>query len=302
MAREFIGVRPYSTYPELVRRLKSDVLLFDRIGVSDLTHSLMYEASVAKSPEQKRLVAELESLIEKGIVFKPETGGFQDPRLKVTAAYRDFMRLRGKYSEFLSDAIAASSEGTVLVFDPGQGLSFEESNVRLDAALLSLIPGVEAVPILPTSPTPVGAKADIVQVVVNALPTPADDESWERILEFRADTAAREQFARLRDWMNDMARGGLTPGEVEDRLEAHLADYREHMRVHKMKVETGMLETVVIAAAEWIEDLSKFNWGKLAKGLFAFKHRQINLLESELKAPGRAVAFVDAARAAFGTS
>ena len=31
------------------------------------------------------------------------------------------------------------------------------------------------------------------------------------------------------------------------------------------------------------------------------RHRQINLLESELKAPGRAVAFVDAARAAFGT-
>jgi hypothetical protein len=64
------------------------------------------------------------------------------------------------------------------------------------------------------------------------------------------------------------------------------------MRLHKMKTNVGVLETVVVSTAEILEDLIKFNWGKLAKTLFSFKQREIALLEGELKAPGNEVAYI----------
>jgi hypothetical protein len=67
-----------------------------------------------------------------------------------------------------------------------------------------------------------------------------------------------------------------------------------------MKTTKGAFETVITLVAETAENLAKVRWGKLAKGLFAVSARRIDLLEAELKAPGREIAYVFRARQNLG--
>ncbi|MGH9903111.1 MAG: hypothetical protein ACRD68_14990, partial [Pyrinomonadaceae bacterium] len=69
--------------------------------------------------------------------------------------------------------------------------------------------------------------------------------------------------------MNEVARAKLPPAEVEEKLEHLINDYQEHMKLHELKVNKGALETVVVARMEFLEDLVRVKWGKIAKGLFA---------------------------------
>jgi hypothetical protein len=71
------------------------------------------------------------------------------------------------------------------------------------------------------------------------------------------------------------------------------------MHLHQMKTKTGVLEIVVTTGAEIAEDLVKFRWGKLAKAPFTITHKKIDLLQAEMKAPGREIAYVVKAKKTF---
>lgn len=61
----------------------------------------------------------------------------------------------------------------------------------------------------------------------------------------------------------------------------------------------GAFETVLPVGAEFIENIVKLNLGKAAKQLFTFKHRQIDLMEAEIKSPGSEVAYILHSREKF---
>lgn len=145
-------------------------------------------------------------------------------------------------------------------------------------------------------------KSDVIQIVFNTLPTPDDSVPWEKLLEFRNDPDTIGKFLGLRNWMNDIIRANLTPIEVEQKLEWMIYDYRNHIKLHKMKVGTSTLETILIAGAEFLEDLVRLKWGNLAKGLFSLKHNKIALLEEEMRAPGREIAYIVKAQEAYPNS
>jgi hypothetical protein len=56
----------------------------------------------------------------------------------------------------------------------------------------------------------------------------------------------------------------------------------------------------MIAPLEILEDLVQFRWSKLAKGMLSVRKRNVELLEAEMKAPGRECAYVFDARKRFG--
>lgn len=60
------------------------------------------------------------------------------------------------------------------------------------------------------------------------------------------------------------------------------------------------MEAYVIPALELVEDLVRFKWSKIAKGAVVVKKRNLELLEAEMKAPGRECAYVFDARRTFG--
>jgi len=54
------------------------------------------------------------------------------------------------------------------------------------------------------------------------------------------------------------------------------------------------------APLEIIEDVAKLRWSKIVKGVFSARHGKVELLEAEMKAPGRECAYVFDARTRFG--
>ena len=304
--RTRVGVRPFDSFSS-VDELKRDSLLFDQIAISELSMNLGYAEEYAETDEDRRRIAELQYLRENNVVFEPSVN-INDPRLVDTPVYRDYKRSLAALTGVLESMLSgnAPADGGITFFSLGPGLSTTEINTRLDAALLSLQPNIEAFPVLQGS---IGSldgkdapKADVLQVVLTALPVPSPDTSWERVLEVRNDTDVRHKFTRLREWISETARSQLPPIEVAEKLEALIAQYREAMAVYDLKVHATTLETVVVTVAELAEDLVKFKWGKLAQGLFTLRHRRIALMESELKAPGREVAYVDVVERAFSKS
>ena len=89
-----------------------------------------------------------------------------------------------------------------------------------------------------------------------------------------------------------MTKANVSPRELADEIEWLLHEYETYMRVHEMKVRRGVLETVITGAAQMAEDFVKIKWGKLAKMPFAISARKIELLEAELKAPGREITYI----------
>ncbi|MBA2732392.1 MAG: hypothetical protein H0U54_05825 [Acidobacteria bacterium] len=143
-------------------------------------------------------------------------------------------------------------------------------------------------------------KADVILIVVNALPVPDEKTSWEQIIEYRSDPESFGKFLALRCWMTEVAKSNLSIREVEESLEWLLYDYQRHLKLHKMKVNIEAFETMLTVGAEFLENLVKINWGKAAKLLFTFKHRKVELLEAEIKSPGSEVAYILESRKQFG--
>jgi len=66
-----------------------------------------------------------------------------------------------------------------------------------------------------------------------------------------------------------------------------------------LKSQVGAVETIVVGTAEILEDVVRLKWGEIAKRLYSFKHRRIELLEGEMTAPGSEVAYIVKARNQF---
>lgn len=134
--------------------------------------------------------------------------------------------------------------------------------------------------------------SNVAHVVLKAMPQPDEHTPWEAILEYRVDPEARGKFFRLKNWMNEAARVQRPLNELEDELRELVYEYQEHMKVHRLKVGTGTLETVINVAAEIAEGIVRLEWSKSAKALFVINNRRVALLEAERSAPGRQLAYI----------
>lgn len=177
---------------------------------------------------------------------------------------------------------------------------------RLECETLRSSSEVDAVSLRMPSPrvlVPEGlrvALGDVQQVTIDAMPEPSETTPLDTILDFRDDPQTKGKLLALRRWMTRMAKANTSQRELADELEWLLHEYETYMQVYRMKVRKGVLETVIAGAAEMAEDFVKIKWGELAKIPFAISTRKIELLESELKAPGREIAYVAHARSEFG--
>jgi hypothetical protein len=124
------------------------------------------------------------------------------------------------------------------------------------------------------------------------MPEPDESTPLDRILEFRNDPVAMSKLRALRRWMAKMTKANVSPRELADELQWLLDEYETYMKVHEMKIRRGVVETLITGTAEMLENLVKIKWGELAKMLFAISARKIDLLEAELKAPGREISYV----------
>jgi hypothetical protein len=140
---------------------------------------------------------------------------------------------------------------------------------------------------------------DVAHIVLSSVPVPRADAPWEQINEFRQDEDSRLRLFDLRSWMRKMTTQAATARELENEVEALLHNYERHMRVHKMKCDPGVLETIVTMAPTLVQNMLTLKFGEAAKALFTAKHRKIALLEAELTAPGKELAYISQAANEF---
>jgi len=143
------------------------------------------------------------------------------------------------------------------------------------------------------------APRKVLEIILPKIPIPSETTSWEEIMEFRNDPDSQTKFLALRDWMNEVARNKLSYVEIEQKAEYLVSQYEQHMKVHKMKTKPGIFQTTIVSGTEILEDIVTVKWSKVAKRLFLFKAKKVELLEAELKATGRELAYVVKARERF---
>lgn len=153
---------------------------------------------------------------------------------------------------------------------------------------------------LPLIDKKVAHKEEVLFVLLKNIPTPSEDTSYEQIKDFFQDPDSKEKMVRLKDWVNELTSMKSSFIELQEKIDFLINEYRSHMALHKIKNQAGAFETVVQGTAEMMEAAVSGKFSKIVSPLFAAKHQQIAMLESEMNAPGRKLAYIIKTQDEFG--
>ncbi len=146
------------------------------------------------------------------------------------------------------------------------------------------------------------ARSRVLRVVFESLPLPNSETPWEAIVDWRRDPEATEQYRALRAWIARFARENPEAVDIEEELISKLATYERYIAIQHKKMQRTRLEAVVLPLAEIAEDALHLRLSGAASKLFGLFKEEVGLLESELSAPGREVAYIASSRARFGSN
>jgi hypothetical protein len=140
----------------------------------------------------------------------------------------------------------------------------------------------------------------ILDLVLSGIPQPTSETPWEAIIDWRNDEEAKIKFRRLKNWMNKVSeRKDLNLNHLQDEVSHLLDEYQQYMKIQDAKFSSGALRTIVTTAAEVCESLMKLKFKSLAEMPFKINDAHIAMQEAELKAPGRALAYIVDAQKKF---
>jgi hypothetical protein len=293
--------------------LKQQALLFDQIGFFKLSrfHGILEETlGVFKNTfpvvlkKVETVASELRWLQQEGLIFelnlKEEFSNLLNMKQRLGQKFTDAQSL-------LTKVITIQNLDLKTVKDKTQQADLiaeqQISLLRLLAIIMETTRDVTTVTTFPYSKyayeLPDSKKGYIAQIVINKFPMPNNETPWEQIIDYRNDSENQNNLLGLRQWILKISREELSKTEIEDEIEWRINEFQSHMKLHKMKANTETLEVIVKAPLEIIENLIRLKFSKIPEPFFAFKKRQINLLEAELNAPGRELAYINKAREAF---
>jgi len=304
--RKYVGLRSginllvFRTEP--VELLKQQALLFDQIGILDLNKCLEYDLSL--DDEQ---LGDIQWLIEKNLIYNLAIQPFEAGTNKEVVAYLAEAGLESYAHTLNYKALLKASgiQGKSILDEKWYGWrnAQESVSLRLLAIQVETLDNVNPVPFLPESQfvldIPNSKVTDVAQVIINKLPLPDQTTPWESIFEYRDDTDVKQSLLSLRRWMRKIAEQNLPVHEIEEELEWLMNEFQAHMKLHKMKSNTETIETIIKVPLEMLENLVKFNFSKLVDPLFAMRKRKLSLLEAEINAPGKDIAYVIKTNEAF---
>lgn len=135
-------------------------------------------------------------------------------------------------------------------------------------------------------------KATVHSVIIRNFPTISPDISTEKLAELKGDEEANLRLHRLKNWMLDLSNSKLTEKEINQKIEYLLLEYQKQLDLHKLKYDTGIVETFVTLGLEVLENIVKLNLSKAAKVFFDIQKKELTLLEAEEKLTGKEVAYL----------
>jgi hypothetical protein len=273
-------------------KLRRNALLFDRVAVSELTTKLAARGSQgAYDSLRPERLADLQSLVDQGVLFDPHTN-FADDTLMDIPVHRDYLSARAAVQSELETLLehlsADKANGRSLVvgdrMEVNAGLSAQECNIRLDAALMRRELAITALTLLPTYPGPISwretAPTDIMRIAAAGLPMPADSVKWQTIQELRADNESKSKLRRLRAWITDVATKQQSLKQILEALKDLISDYHRYLNERHVTVRFCSIGTIVIVSPQFGEEFAKGE--RIKTNLMSIRHSRASLMESEL--------------------
>jgi hypothetical protein len=222
---------------------------------------------------------ELKTLKDKLLDHKSKDNVAKDDVLQIINLIERFKHEANGLTEDLGKA-QIKRESIIARFISIKTMYFEKTDA------VSLIPCYEF------SKIPTSRKSEVARVAINKLPIPDETTPWEQIMDFRNDANNQSALLNLRRWIRKISSENLSAAEIEEELEWLLNEYERNINLHRIKSNTNAIEVFVKTPLELLENLLTLKFSKLADPLFAIKKRKISLLEAELQAPGREVAYI----------
>lgn len=285
-----IGIRFPDQRINNIDYLKKEILFFDEIAIPDATNFVEFYLEDCAS-------AELEYLLNKGIVrdtshYINQSGlsmqEIEDLRNSAMVYERQIWQKERTDPNALFGMVALADTAI-------------NSRIRADALIVGKVPSMMAIPIFSTNNYNIASVAtkqtEVLQIILRNMPLPSPHLSWEHLIDFHKNPEARKRRNNLKRWISLISSGEKHLHEIEDELEAGLDAYEEYMKIQKIKYEYGIFETLVTTTAEVLENILKLRIGKLARLPFEISKKRIDLLDAELKAPGREFSYISYIRA-----
>lgn len=135
-------------------------------------------------------------------------------------------------------------------------------------------------------------KQDVVHIVLKQFPLISNETSIEQIIEFKSDSDIKLRYYELMDFVTTVSKSNLTLKEIEEKIVFLLFQYKEGLKLHKLKYNSSTLGTICINAAQIIEDISKLKFSEVAKTIFEVNKTEIQLIEAERQLKGRELSYI----------
>lgn len=299
--RTFIGIanfRPYLNDPQFP---KKELFLFDKVVLLEL-RELLEGMKLSGLEYRLRQAAELEWMLDAGLVVEHDFAKHQrieEVDLELELAAEEQERMLRPLQEYLGTVDPSYTGGTLP--DGLVDISlFWKSTERLSRAAAiqwNASRTAEALPILTTEQLDCSYRqglttCNVVQVLLENVPIPQDSLPLGDFLSFRNEPETREQLIGLRRWMRKASEGATNEVELAEEIEWLLSQYRKYMKLSGVKYTASTFEATMKLAASVAQNLPLFRFQEIAKTYFSLRRSKAELLEAELKAPGRELAYL----------
>lgn len=309
-----LGLRPsnFEFVYEASSLLKRDLLYFDQVHICSLNDTTVMDDLIALDPVYHETIQrEFEFLQKCGLLCTfnlssmidftlkkmgyPKTNKFNGPD---TTDFRQIMEtlLKVPRPQVPSKYPGKKKMEKVIATYIQKVNQLENETTRISANFLTRFAARdEAFPLLQNDDM-AGVdpfhQAKVLEVVLERLPIPDENVEWQQIVEYRADRDTEGKFNALRVWMQEIARKDYSKNEIEERIEYLLYEYENHLQFHKLKYKYGTMQVLITTSLELLENVAKLNLGKIAKTFFSFHEKNYDLLEAEMNAPGKEIAYI----------
>jgi hypothetical protein len=139
----------------------------------------------------------------------------------------------------------------------------------------------------------------VLDVALEQFPVCSASCPLDNILDFKQEM--QDKKWDFRRFLHSLATKKQTEAEIRDDIEWTLNEYRKAMELHHINASQSFIDVFLISPLEILEDLVKFRWSKLAKGVFSVGKRNVELTEAEMNAHGKECAYLFDARKRFGS-
>lgn len=308
---ERVGIKPISF--ESFSKLKAEFLFFDKILINedDVQEYLSkwYNFSIKTNnlhlqSEIARIDTDLDFLINKGLIITDYNFTPQENLQLDTSEIESML-----WKHIINKAFGNFYNNHK--YDGGKFNHYMEGfNIYLNTRareqsekLLNANPNNEYIPLVTDlelrNEVSKTKKEEVISLVLQKLPIPNDQTSWEQILDFKLDTDTIRKFKGLKSWVNKISNSSFSPLEIEEEIEYLINEYENHIKLHKIKFNRGNLELLITTTIEVIENLIKFNWSEIFKCIFDIRKRHLDIRIAEADAPGKELAFLVKAQEKF---